>query len=556
MRLVLTVVVSALALEGSVMASVDDGLLGYWPLAGDCRDHSGNGHHGENRGVVFGAGGPGGLLTGSAAFDGQSAFIEVPDRPGLRLGTGDFTVAAWLRTEGHLADVIGDLVSKYDRAKRRGLNLSVVSHAGMTSSQSNYRTLFFGVDDDRATAWEDCGRPGQAVLIASMCVFAGDLYVGTCEPYGDQAGHVYRFVGPDEWEDLGSPDGSNTVMAMAVHEGALYVGTAAYNTRGSLLPAADNTTPGGRVFRYEGGRTWTDCGRLPEARATYCLATCGGQLYSIAMYVPGVFRWDGDTGWEYCGTPGDQRSMALAVHNGSLWASGNGSAGVHRYLGGEEWEFCGRQEDNTQTYSFAIHQGRMYVGTWPDGSVHRYEGGERWTNVGCLDEEKEVMALAVYNGAMYGGTLPLGQVYRFDGPGHWTLTGQLDTTPDVPYRRVWTMAIHRGWLYAGTLPSGHVYRMMAGSALSHDEVLPAGWHHIAAVRDHGVLHLYVDGRRVARSKPGNRAIWSPDTDAPLRIGFGQHDYLNGALADLRLYGRALSGREIADLVALGGEGEQ
>jgi len=550
MRLPWAIIVGVLLLEGSAMASIDDGLLGHWPLAGDCRDHSGNGHDGVNRGVDLDAAGPGGELAGGAAFDGRGSFIEVPDAPGLRVGDGDFTIAAWLRTGGDLTDVIGDLVSKYEAAARRGLNLSLLSHAGMTSSQSNYRTLFFGVDDTRATDWEDCGRPGQAMLIGSMCVFEGDLYVGTCEPYGDQTGRVYRWLGGGEWEDLGSPDGANTVMAMAVHDGALYVGSAAYNTRGSLLPAAENTTPGGRVFRYEGGRSWTDCGQLPEARATYCLASYGGALYGIAMYVPGVFRWDGTTGWEYCGTPGDQRSMALAVHNGSLWASGNGSAGVSRYLGGESWEFCGRQEENTQTYSFAIHEGRMYVGTWPDGAVHRYEGGEQWTNVGRMGEEKEVMALAVYNGTMYGGTLPLGQVYRYDGPGAWALTGQLDTTPDVTYRRVWTMAIHEGWLYAGTLPSGHVYRMMAGSALSHDDELLPGWHHIAAVRDHGALHLFVDGERVARSEIGNRADWSIDNDAPLRIGFGQHDYLNGSLADVRLYGRALSGREVAELAGL------
>lgn len=536
-----------LLLEGIAMASTDDGLLGHWPLAGDCRDHSGRGHHGINHGADLTAAGRDGRPDGAARFDGRESWIEVPDAPGLRIGEGDFSITAWLHTEERLTDVTGDIVSKYDAAARRGLNLSVIHHAGMTSSQSNYRTLVFGVDDARMSAWEDCGRPGEAIFIASMCVFDGDLYVGTCEPYGDGVGRVFRWRGEGEWEDCGSPDGSNAVMAMAVFEGALYVGSAAYNPKGSALPAAENTTPGGHVYRYEGGRTWTDCGQMPDSGATYCLAVYDGELYGIAMYVPGVFRWDGATGWEYCGTPGDQRSMSLAVHNGSLWVSGNGSAGVLRYLGGEAWEFCGRQEENTQTYSFAIHEGRMYVGTWPDGSVHRYEGGELWTNIGRLGEEREVMALAIYNGKMYGGTLPLGQVYRCDGPGAWTLVGELDSTPDVMYRRVWSMAIHEGWLYAGTLPSGHVWRMMAGSVVSHDQVLPAGWHHIAAVRDHGALHLYVDGERVARSDRDHRADFSIDTDAPLRIGFGQQDYLNGSLSDLRLYGRALSGREVEAL---------
>ena len=28
------------------------GLIAHWPLAGDCRDHSGNGHHGRNRALT------------------------------------------------------------------------------------------------------------------------------------------------------------------------------------------------------------------------------------------------------------------------------------------------------------------------------------------------------------------------------------------------------------------------------------------------------------------------------------------------------------------------
>lgn len=43
-------------------------LVGYWPLRGDCLDHSGNGHHGRNHGVH--------LETGD--FDGRDSHIEVP----------------------------------------------------------------------------------------------------------------------------------------------------------------------------------------------------------------------------------------------------------------------------------------------------------------------------------------------------------------------------------------------------------------------------------------------------------------------------------------------
>jgi len=529
------------------MASVDEGLVGHWPLAGDCRDHSGNGNDGINHGASLDAQGPGGQPVRAALLDGRSNWIEVPDRPSLRLGSSDFTIAAWVKTYDRPVDVIGDICSKYDPAARTGFNLAIINHAGMTSSQSNYRTLQFGIDDARMTEWEDCGRPGASIFISSMAVHDGSLYVGTCEPEEGQTGHLYRYLGGTEWENCGSPDGSNAVMAMAVLNGHLYVGSAAYNTKGSALPAAANMTPGGHIYRYEGGQRWTDCGQIPNARAAYCLTVYHGELYSIAMYTPGVYRYDGAQSWTYCGTPGDQRCMALAVYNGHLWASGNGSAGVHKYLGDETWEFCGTQQDNTQTYSFAIYEGDMYVGTWPDGSVHRYEGGTEWTNVGRMGEEKEVMGIAVYNGKMYAGTLPLGQAYRFDGVDNWTLTGQLDTTPDVVYRRVWTMAIHDGKLYAGTLPSGHVYRVQAGHNVTFDRELPSGWHHVAAVREEGALKLFVDGQRATQSDPGDLADYSIDTELPLRIGFGQHDFFDGALSDIRLYRRALTAGQLATL---------
>jgi hypothetical protein len=38
-----------------------------------------------------------------------------------------------------------------------------------------------------------------------------------------------------------------------------------------------------------------------------------------------------------------------------------------------------------------------------------------------------------------------------------------------------------------------------------------------------------------------------DCDAPLRIGFGQHDYFNGRMRDFRIYNRALSNTDIEQL---------
>ena len=520
--------------------ALNAGLVGHWRLQGDCRDYSRNGNHGANHGCDLAAEGPSGKPGTAARFDGRGAYIQVPHSASLALGRGDFSIAAWLHTERELDDVIGDIASKYDPHTRRGFNLSVMHHAGMTSSTSNYRNVHFGIDDARLSPWQDCGRPGEAAFVSAMAVHGDNLYVGTYEHGADRAGHVYRYDGDGRWTDCGSPDGANAVMTLCPHEGMLFAGTACYRARGSLLPDSPNTTPGGRVYRYLGGTRWAECGRLGEANEVYALAVLRGTLYGIPMYSPGVFRLDGENTWTYCGTPGDNRSMALSVWNGSLYVTGNGGAGVWRYLGGAEWDDCGRQAEETQTYSVAIHRGDMYVGTWPNGSVWRYQGGTEWLNCGRLGEEKEVMAMAVYNGKLYCGTLPSGNVYRHDGDDDWTLVGELDRTPDVRYRRVWTMAVYNGKLFAGTLPSGHVHCMEAGAMATVDRELPPGWHHLAAVKSGDRLRVYLDGQLAAESTPLGPPEYDLADNEPLNIGFGAHDRLSGLLSDVRLYGRALS----------------
>ncbi len=548
----LLVVLVAMAATGRAgqAQDLDSGLVGYWPLAGDCQDCSTMGNHGVNHGIALDAGGRDGTAGTAAMFDGRDAHIEVPDSESLHLGAGDFAVSVWVKTHDKLDDVIGSIISKYDPALRKGFNLSINNHAGMTSSQSNYRNVHFGTDDARIEPyWTDCGRPGNNIMIFSMVAHDGDLYVGTCEPGADEAGHLYRYEGGTRWFDCGSPDRSNAVSALAAYRGRLYVGTACYKPTGSALPESPNKTPGGHVYRYEGPGQWTDCGALPEADTTYAMCVYRDELYAIALYHPGVFRWDGTDKWTYCGTPGDQRSMALAVYNGALYSSGNGAAGVWRYEGGTQWRFCGKQRDNTQTYAFAVYEGDMYVGTWPDGSVYRHEGGTDWTNCGRLGEEKEVMGMAIYNGKLYAGTLPLGQVYRYETDGDWTLTGQLDSTADVMYRRVWTMAVYQGRLFAGTLPSGHVLSIEAGKSATYDRELAPGWRHLAAVREGGKLKLYVDGQLVATSSAFSPTDYDISNDRPLQIGFGDHDYFNGSMCQLRIYTRALSDGDVKALYA-------
>ncbi|MBX3176163.1 MAG: LamG domain-containing protein [Candidatus Hydrogenedentes bacterium] len=517
----------------------DDGLVAHWPLAVDARDAAGQGLHATAHGVIFEG-------DNGALFDGRASYLEVPHSDALNPGASDFTISLWLHTEAVLDDTLGDLVTKFDPAARRGLNLGIMNYHGVVCAQSNYRNVFFGIDDGAAPrGWEDCGRPGNAVYPMALCVFEGDLYAGTFEFAKDEAGHVYRYKGDGAWEDCGVPYPSNAVSALAVHNGELYAAASHYRSGGSALGDAGNELPGGRVYRYKGGMEWEDCGKLGDIEAIYGLASFNGHLYASSLYAPaGLFRYEGGTQWTDLGNPGG-RVEALGVHNGHLYGTGFdlGYSGVYRF-DNPGWTDCGTPRDTTQTYSFMQHQGELFVGTWPIGNVFVLRAPGDWDDRGPLGEEKESMGMAVYNGKLYAGTLPLAHVYRYDGGQTWTDTGRLDTTPDVQYRRAWSMAVHDGKLYCGVLPSGRVLRYETGACISHDHELPPGWVHLAAQRKGDTLALYLNGQKT-NERTG--AAIDIDNEAPLKIGLGQHDYFNGRMKDVRIYGRALDEAQIAKL---------
>jgi hypothetical protein len=525
------------------------GLVGHWPLAGHTRDISGQGHDAVNRGADLKAPGPNGKPGGAAQFDGRGAHLEVPMKPGLRLGKEDFSLAVWVHTDKDLDDVPGDLVSQYDSARRRGFHLMLKTSAGVTFSQANARHLQFGIDNNRESGWTDCGRPGQALLAFALTAHEGHLYAGTCEPGKGESGHVYRYGGTGRWIDCGAPALCNAVTALAVHDGQLYAGVGKYRVAGSALPESENPHLGGKVFRYEGGTKWADCGQLPGAEAVGGLVVYRGRFYASSLYKPaGFFRYEGGTKWADCGTPDGKRVEALAVFDGYLYASSYDGGHVYRY-DGKQWTDCGQLGDNTQTYSFAPYEGRLYVGTWPSGRVYRFEEVGRWTDVGRLGEEKEVMGMLVHNGRLLAGTLPLAEVYQYEGSERWKKLTRLDLTPDVKFRRAWTAAEFQGQVFFSTLPSGKVFAFEAGKSATWEHSLSSGWQHVVAVKRGGRLELYVNGERVAASTPFDAADYDLSSDRPLRIGAGATDFFCGRLRDLRLYHRALNATEVRELAA-------
>lgn len=473
-------------------------------------------------------------------------------------GRGDFSIAVWARAE--VSDrITGDLASQYDPGKRRGFHLTLKSNPGVTSNVANWRHLQFGIDDDRPGAWRDCGRPGKALFPFAMATHEGALYAATCEPDAGGSGHVYRYGGGQSWTQLGSLDGSNAVTALAAFEGALYAGTGKYRVAGSSLPESPNTTPGGRVFRHEGGTRWVDCGQLPETEAVGGLVTFQGRLFASSLYKPaGFFRYEGGTRWTRLadaigpdaetGESGPRRVESLTVHDGLLYASSYDGGRVYCF-DGKIWKDCGQVGDNTQTYAFISYLGALHVATWPSGRVYRFEDVARWTDLGRLGEELEVMGMMVHNGRFIAGTLPLAEVHAYDGDAKWTLWQRLDHTPEVKYRRAWTMAEHAGEVFCGTLPSGKIWAARHGRQVSWDHSLPGGWHHIVAMKTATRLTLHVDGRQVAETTGFDASDWELDSEAPLRLGTGMNGPFNGQLRGLQIHHRVLGQTEIERLAS-------
>lgn len=261
-------------------------LLGHWPLATDSRDVSGNGWHGNAADVVF--------RDGAAQFDGESSRIAIGAAAGVPFVQSPFTFACHIRPANPTHGFMGDLAAQFAPTRRHGMTLSLLNYAGVASNAPNHMNLAFGLDASCAPKWRDCGRPGEAVMVWALTVFDGALYAGTFESGRGQAGHVYRYAGGSTWEDCGTPGPSNAITSLCVFDGELYAASSHYRSGGSSLPDAENTVPGGRVYRYDGGQTWTDCGQLRGVEAIYGLIGFEGKLYASSMYSPGLYRYEGD----------------------------------------------------------------------------------------------------------------------------------------------------------------------------------------------------------------------------------------------------------------------
>jgi hypothetical protein len=533
--------------------------IAHWPLTRDASD-AGGVHHGVAQNVVF--------RDNAAIFNGVDSCITVPDHPALRLGTRPFTLTARLKLEPRLTSVYGDVISKFDPARRKGFSIRIGSSSPGYSSISDVRSVYAGIDDAKLGDWQDHGKPWPSnTLISTLTVFRGNLYTGIADALtGESAPAIFRFRGGSEWEFCGRLDVdplTRSVMAMIVHEGNLYAGTGTWDWDKSLNGICGPT----HVFRYEGGTRWHDCGQFGTGKRVLSLASFDGTLYAgddRGM----VHRLDDNGQWTFCGQLGSHdRVNAMMVFRGRLYGAPHGA--IFRYEGGTQWTCVGgapdRRDamfDENQTHALQVYDSHLWAGMWPQGKVLRYEGGEnpgRWTDTGQLGigtdvvRINEINDLTVYNGKLFAGVIPLGEVYRYESDRHWTRIARVvhndafDERDIRTWNRVPCMAVFQGRLFAGTSTChgnasarphpqvGRVYSIETGRNVAFDDDLGAGWHQVTFVRDETELRLFIDGKLVSRSATFVAGDIDLTNTLPLRLGVGPQNHFTGALRDVRLY---------------------
>ena len=117
---------TAISLGGptSMISDLSSGLVGYWKMdeaSGNAVDSSGNG----NTGTWYGTGShyPAGKFGNGGGFNGSSDYVDLGTPADLILGTSDFTIAAWVKTNN--AGIRTQIAGKnaYDYATEAGYGI-------------------------------------------------------------------------------------------------------------------------------------------------------------------------------------------------------------------------------------------------------------------------------------------------------------------------------------------------------------------------------------------------------------------------------------------------
>jgi hypothetical protein len=271
-----------------------------------------------------------------------------------------------------------------------------------------------------STSWTQVNTTGFGTsstwLMSNLCVLNGKMYAGASG--SGNAAQVWAYDGTS-WTQVnvngfGTPAENRYINELVVFNSKLYAASNSSWNRTGIGPS--------RVWRYDGGTTWTQLGA------------------------------------DNLGSGSNTSCRSLAASNGLLFA---GAASGHVYYtdGSSAWADAGYPDTSSQgeAREMAAYEGKLYAGCVSSAMstvVARYDGGTTWTNItpAYPDANNDsAKSLCVYNGSLYLGASNYNgvgaQIYRYDGSS-WT---QINTSGwgDFKNMGAQSLAVCNKTLYAG-----------------------------------------------------------------------------------------------------------
>jgi len=206
--------------------------------------------------------------------------MEVPDRPSLRFGTGEFSASLWLNADPDPDDQPGGILCKYDPAARRGFLLSLATNRVNTARRTCATSTSGLTMRARMPSGRIAGVPAKPLWYS---LFACMTERCMRPPVNRDRVRVGASIGTRAAKNgsTAHPRRLELCSGSGFFRWALYAGTARYNTQGSALPASANETPGGKVTAMKVGSGGWTAANSAQSAAVYSLVSYRGKLHEV-----------------------------------------------------------------------------------------------------------------------------------------------------------------------------------------------------------------------------------------------------------------------------------
>jgi len=117
--------------------TISNGLIAYWSCANTAYDLSGNGNNGTLSNITS-TSDRFGHYPGAFFFNGSNSYISVADAASLRLGSGNFTINAWVRLSSYNASYGSVIVGKRTSGSNNGWSWGITGSAATPIGVVNF----------------------------------------------------------------------------------------------------------------------------------------------------------------------------------------------------------------------------------------------------------------------------------------------------------------------------------------------------------------------------------------------------------------------------------